>query len=145
MSILTRRGLLAATASPILFPFDIRGQQDTRDYDESKVRPYTLPNPLKFSDGQAVTSPSSWTTKRRPELLRLFETNMYGRAPGGPKKVRLELTSSDDRALHEKALRKLVTIRFSPDCRNQSKVGVPFASLYHCPREPPAVVRFQRP
>jgi predicted amidohydrolase YtcJ len=35
-----------------------------------------LPEPLVCSDGTRVTTAESWKTKRRPELLRLFETNM---------------------------------------------------------------------
>src|SRR5688572_24839023 len=40
------------------------------------------PDPLKLNDGSAVSSPESWTTKRRPELKELFQEQMYGRFPG---------------------------------------------------------------
>ena len=53
--------------------------------DESKVPPYTLPDPLVLADGRKVTDAQMWTSERRPELLRLFETHVYGRTPaGGP-------------------------------------------------------------
>ncbi|HWF46558.1 MAG TPA: hypothetical protein VG168_06110, partial [Bryobacteraceae bacterium] len=49
--------------------------------DESKVVPYTLPDPLTFPDGTKVTSPAMWWTKRRPEVLDLFAQQVYGRTP----------------------------------------------------------------
>lgn len=38
-----------------------------------------FPNPLICQDGSAVKDPEAWTGKRRPELLRLFESEIYGR------------------------------------------------------------------
>lgn len=51
------------------------------NYDESRVGPYTLPDPLRCFDGSRVGSPQDWFEKRRPELLSAFETQIYGRAP----------------------------------------------------------------
>jgi dipeptidyl aminopeptidase/acylaminoacyl peptidase len=54
--------------------------------DESKVPPYVLPDPLAFADGTRVADARAWTDKRRGELLRLFETHVYGRTPErGPR------------------------------------------------------------
>ena len=47
--------------------------------DESKVPPYTLPDPLTMQDGTPVRSRHQWMERRRPELLRLFESEIYGR------------------------------------------------------------------
>jgi hypothetical protein len=58
------------------------------NYDESKVAPYTLPDPLTFMDGTKLTSPAQWP-KRRAEILSIFEDQMYGLIPG-----------SGDAALH---------------------------------------------
>lgn len=41
------------------------------NYDESKVPPYTLPDPLVMASGARVTSAAMWKRQRRPELLRL--------------------------------------------------------------------------
>src|SRR5262249_38203298 len=51
------------------------------NYDESKVPAYTLPDALTCADGTRVTSAEIWKDKRRPELLELFEEQVYGRAP----------------------------------------------------------------
>lgn len=49
------------------------------NYDEAKVRQYTLPDPLVGPDGVVVTTPDAWRTSARPHQLSLLETNVYGR------------------------------------------------------------------
>ena len=48
-------------------------------YDESKVPKYTLPDPLTLLNGKKITDAQTWMQKRRPELIQLFETYVYGR------------------------------------------------------------------
>src|SRR4051794_23592106 len=83
------------------------------NYDESTVPNYTLPDPLKMQDGTPVRDAKTWTAKRRPEIVRLFEENVYGRAPGRPPAESFELTSIEKRALDGAAVRKQVTIRLA--------------------------------
>ena len=52
--------------------------RDNRD--EDKVKPYTLPDPLKFADGTPVENTAQWPA-RREEILRLFQQEMYGAMP----------------------------------------------------------------
>jgi hypothetical protein len=47
--------------------------------EESKVPPYTLPDPLVCADGRKVTDAKTWNEVRRPEVFRLVEENMFGR------------------------------------------------------------------
>lgn len=47
--------------------------------DEAQVAPYTLPDPLVCLDGMPVKDAGTWREKRRPELLRLFESEIYGK------------------------------------------------------------------
>ena len=54
------------------------------NYDEAKVGSYTLPDPLVLANGKAVRDAKTWNEQRRPEIVRLFEENEYGRAPGRP-------------------------------------------------------------
>lgn len=49
--------------------------------EESKVPPYTLPDPLVCADGRKVTDARTWEEVRRPEVFRLVEENMFGRTP----------------------------------------------------------------
>ncbi|MDH5610017.1 MAG: acetylxylan esterase [Cyclobacteriaceae bacterium] len=76
-------------------------------YDEDKVPAYQLPGIL---ESQSV---SQWESDRRPELLRLFETTMYGRFPSQNITVSFEVTDTDPRALAGKAIRKNVVMSFS--------------------------------
>ena len=80
--------------------------------DESKVPPYTLPDPLVLADGKRVTDARTWIGKRRPELRRLFETHVYGRTPPGGPKARFQVTKVDAMALGGRATRKDVAITF---------------------------------
>lgn len=80
------------------------------NYDEAKVGTYTLPDPLKMQDGTPVTTPSAWRSKRRPEILRLFESQVYGRSAPAPKKLEFEVTSREAAALGGTATRKEVTV-----------------------------------
>jgi hypothetical protein len=80
--------------------------------DESKVPPYTLPDPLVLADGRKVSDARMWTGERRPELLRLFETHVYGRTPSGGPRPRFEVVKTDPSALGGRATRKDVAIVF---------------------------------
>src|SRR5262245_39135986 len=41
------------------------------NYDESKVKPYMLPDPLVLLNGQPVKDADTWFKQRRPEILKL--------------------------------------------------------------------------
>ena len=49
------------------------------NYDEQKVRSFTLPDVLAGPDGKPVTTPEAWRTTARPHQLQLLETHVYGR------------------------------------------------------------------
>ncbi len=85
------------------------------NYDESKVPSYTLPDPLVFANGERVRTAKDWTQKRRPEILRLFETWMYGRCPAPKQRLRWDVVADDRQALEGRAVRRQVTIYFSRD------------------------------
>jgi hypothetical protein len=93
------------------------------NYDESQTGDYRegLPDPLIMLNGKAVTTPRQWYNKRRPEILRLFEENQYGKWPA--RKPPLRYTVQEDTGLNGTAVRKQVTLFFSPD-DNGPKVDV---------------------
>jgi hypothetical protein len=80
------------------------------NYDESKVPDYSLPEVLVTQDGKDVTTPAMWRQQRRPEILGLFEQQMYGRAPGKPGRLEFRNLAVDEKALGGKATRKQVTL-----------------------------------
>ena len=87
-----RRALLAApTALAVILLGSIgpAARASRRaNYDEAKVGQYTPPDPLITADGRKVTTPDLWNQERRPELLRLFETEVYGKVPQPPEPIR---------------------------------------------------------
>jgi hypothetical protein len=84
------------------------------NYDESKAGNFTLPDPLVFSDGKPVKTAREWRERRRAEILQLLETNVYGRSPKPPKRIRFKVFDVDKEALGGKAIRKQVTIYMPP-------------------------------
>jgi len=99
-------------------------------YDESKVPKYTLPDPLVTAGGAKVVDADTWRKQRRPEVLKLFETHVYGRGPGRPADMSFETTSVDREALGGKAIRKEVTVYFSA-----AKDGPKMSVLIYLPNE----------
>lgn len=97
----------------LAFVFSASSQPAGANYDEAKVPAYTLPDPLICANGTPVTSASAWKKKRRPELLHLFEEEIYGRAPGKPKGMKFETVSVVTNALNGLATRKEITIWFT--------------------------------
>ncbi|MBO0723671.1 MAG: acetylxylan esterase [Blastocatellia bacterium] len=85
------------------------------NYDESRVGTYTLPDPLKLSNGNPVRDAQTWFQKRRPEIVRLFEENQFGRSPGRPAGMSFDVFDKGASAFDGKAIRRQVTVYFSPD------------------------------
>jgi len=78
------------------------------NYDESKVKPYTLPELLKMANGEPVKDAETWFKKRRPEILKLFQTEIFGRIPENAPKVKWEVVSTDNNAANGMAIMKKI-------------------------------------
>ena len=66
------------------------------NYDELIANPYPFyPDPLVTESGKKVTSAKMWTKVRRPEIVKLFEDNVYGRIPDNVPGVKWEVTSEE--------------------------------------------------
>jgi len=85
------------------------------NYDESRVPAYTLPDPLIAADGSPVRSADDWFQRRRPELLTLFEREVYGRAPA-PAESQIDVlpVNRDDHALSGLATRLELDVHVRP-------------------------------
>lgn len=77
--------------------------------DEKDVPGYTLPDPLALANGRPVKTARQWEKKRRPELLKLFEAQMYGSTPPAPQ-LKVESLCPDGPALGGKATRRQVRL-----------------------------------
>ena len=95
-------------------------KQFVLNLDEAKIPAYILPDPLITDAGKPVTDAKMWWEQRRPELLSLFENEMYGRTPAFAfaheellRHPRIELRAEKKNALNGKAIRREVRLHFS--------------------------------
>ncbi|GAB3328423.1 acetylxylan esterase [Larkinella ripae] len=106
------------------------------NYDESKVSPYTLPDPLVTPAKIRVTTARQWEKERRPELLKRFATEIYGLTPQRRLATRYEVKSVDSSALSGTAIRKEVAVIWTeyPDL-------APLNILLYVPKNRPGTQR----
>ncbi|MCH5377157.1 MAG: acetylxylan esterase [Planctomycetes bacterium] len=129
--------LLALALTSIAQP--AAAQSKEANYDEGKVPSYTLPSPLVSEDGQVIDSVKLWWEKRRPEILELFQREVYGRSPAAPDEIKFEVTSIDAEALGGKATRKEVSVYFT-DKTDGPKMDLLIYLPNDVPRPVPAFV-----
>jgi len=66
------------------------------NYDEMKANPYIYyPDPLTTFDGRKVKSARMWRKVRRPELVKVFEDEVYGRVPENVPAVHWEVVKEE--------------------------------------------------
>lgn len=114
----------------------ISAQQFVANYDESKVPVYKLPDPLVFEHGKKVRNRNGWE-KRRAEILRIFETEVYGIAPDWKGEIIAEEISSDKNALKGKAVRREIKLIL----KNGAK-ELPMVMLIYLPKSTVSVPVF---
>ena len=90
--------------------FSVQAANDRPDVntDESKVKPYTLPDPLTSKKGKKITDPAQWEKTRRPEIYDLFATEVYGKMPSGKYDEKFEVVAIDPDYAGGKATHKTV-------------------------------------
>ncbi|MDX9881331.1 MAG: acetylxylan esterase [Prolixibacteraceae bacterium] len=92
---------------------ELSKNQTEFNYDESKVPAYTLPDVLSTQNGEKIITKKEWQNVRRPELLELFTTQVYGRIPDTPYKKTITIVKEDPNAMDGAATLKLVDIMVS--------------------------------
>jgi hypothetical protein len=77
-------------------PSGDEGAPNHANYDEAKANPYpALPDPLRLADGRQVTTAALWWTEKRPQIVRDFEREVYGRVPADAPQIHWAVTASD--------------------------------------------------
>jgi hypothetical protein len=119
------RGYLCRTVSFLFLCFQLSyglvfAQEQPIVYDESKIPPYTLPDPLMLQNGNMVKDSKMWWKLRRPEILSFFEDQVYGKTPKKKLALQFELESSDPTVFKGKATRKEMVVYFTPDLKGPS-------------------------
>ncbi len=83
---------------------------------EANAGTYTLPDVLTLANGQPVKDAATWFSQRRPEIVKIYETQVYGRIPATAPHVTWTVASVDRNALGGTAVMKtLVGHMGSPD------------------------------
>ena len=83
--------------------------------DEAKVGDYVLPELLRCENGRLATSVELWRTVRRGEILEAFSSQVYGRTPKIPVRLRAEVTATSTNAVGGLATRTLITLHLFDD------------------------------
>jgi hypothetical protein len=82
------------------------------NYDESKVPEFVVTDPLTTFNGRKVRNVRVWQKKRRPELLRFFTENVYGKVPEELNITDWKIVEKGEDAVNGKAIRKQVDLVF---------------------------------
>lgn len=101
---------LLISAYILLFPIKSMAQ-NSPNYDESKVPALTLPDPFVSENGHWIKSASDWDNIRRPEILRLFQDEVYGQIPSEFDAISFETVRESDNPYPELAELEEVNIR----------------------------------
>jgi hypothetical protein len=96
----------------LLYSAFILNAQSNANYDESKIPENNLPNALELLSGKEVNSSKIWVQERRPEILNLFEEEVYGKIPGVLDISSYEVIEQSSSALNDLAIRKQVLLKF---------------------------------
>jgi hypothetical protein len=81
------------------------------NYDEAKGNPYPeLPDVIELANGKPVKSAKQWWQRRRPEIVELFDREVYGRVPAQVPAVRWSVAETKDETVGGRAAvtRKIV-------------------------------------
>src|SRR5580704_14403700 len=70
----------ATLSEPAAKPATRPTTRRVENHDEGRAWYKVLPNPLILQNGQPIRDAQTWYSHRRPEILRMFESQIYGRA-----------------------------------------------------------------
>lgn len=86
-----------------------------RNYEEAKVRPYTVPDPLLKPDGSRVKDSEDWELWRRGDILRDFQDLMYGHTPELPIRLQPKMVAKKSDAVGGLATRTIWELELFDD------------------------------
>jgi hypothetical protein len=86
--------------------------------EESKVPDYQLPDVLTRFNGEKVTTAKEWFKIQRPDILKLFTDEVYGKVPGVQKISEVKVWETSNNAVNGLATRKQLSLFFKKGNRN---------------------------
>ncbi len=95
----------------------IQAQDFEPNYEEGLVPSYSLPDPLLFANGDTVTSPEEWNS-RRQEIFKIFEKEVYGKSPEWDGELEAEVLFVNPDFMDGKATRKGIRLHLKRNGQN---------------------------
>jgi hypothetical protein len=93
----------------------LHAQQTQVNYDEREVPAYQLPDLLVSKSGKNIKNVKRWEKTRRPEILKLFEEEIYGKIPEKIAISKVIVYEDDGEAFDGLATRKQLSLIFKDD------------------------------
>lgn len=110
-------------------------------YDEDGIAFYDLPDLLTTAEGLPVTTAEEWHSIRRPQILSLFSSLIYGRVPQpeSPITTSSKVLKEDKDFMNGKATRKDVKISFS-NAKGNAEMTILVFVPNNAPKPAPAIM-----
>jgi hypothetical protein len=100
--------------SCVVFSRELKEFDNDVNYDEARIPRYDLPDPLVTAEGKPVTTADQWRNIRRPQILSLFASFIYGAVPVPPDPIAqtYHVIKEDKSFMGGKVTKLDVSIRF---------------------------------
>lgn len=127
-SLLFPLALLSLTVNCLFFTGSFAQSKEWESdviYSEGQVPYYELPNPLHNIDGTKITTAEEWLNTRRPQIMGLFATTLYGQVPVPelPIQQQFEVIAVDTSFFEGRCTRKQIEATFS-NARGRIKMHI---------------------
>lgn len=107
------KGFLFLALFSMLFLAEVSAQRENVIYNESDVPQYQLPDILTKFKGGKVKTAKVWFKKQRPEILKLFTNEVYGKVPDIQGISEVKVWETSDKAVGGLAVRKQLSLFFN--------------------------------
>lgn len=101
--------------------FAVYSQRPGIIYEEEKIPQYTLPEILVAQNGRKIRNLKQWEKIRKPEILHLFQQEVFGKVPGKLEISEVVVHENDGEALGGLAVRKQLDLIFR---RNNQEISI---------------------
>ncbi len=112
------KAILFALLFSVLFVSETFAQKRNVIDDEANVPEYKLPDVLTRFNGGKVKSAKVWFNKQRPEILKKFTDEVYGKVPGKLDISDVKVWETSDDAINGLAKRKQLSLFFKKGDRS---------------------------
>lgn len=111
-------------------------------YSERQVPFYELQDPLVTIEGKRITTKQEWLNIRRPQIMGMFASTIYGRVPEPetPVEVDYEVLSEDKEFFDGRGTRKHILARYS-NARGSVKMHIALFIPNHTKGPVPVLLR----